>query len=259
MNRYIPPVTKNLLILNTIFFVGKFLLLMQGIDLDVVLGAFFPASPNFKWYQIISHMFMHGNFMHFVFNMFALWMFGSAVEKALGIKKYLILYFVCGLGAFVLYNLVNFYEYKKIYEVLIEQGAPLGELYSYTKLSPIEAKNITITDVKEWLNAMPSGVNVQLLFELFRGWRTPMIGASGAIYGVLVAFGMMYPNTVLMLLFPPIPMKAKFFIPIMIILELFFGFQNQPGDNVAHFAHLGGAIFGFFLVRHWLKNRYRWN
>ncbi len=258
MNRYIPPVTKNLLILNAIFFAGKYLLAMRGIDLDIIFGAFFPLSPNFHWYQIISHMFMHGNFAHFFFNMFSLWMFGSAVEQALGTKKYLILYFVCGLGAFALFNLANYFEFKHVYDALVSANVPLDEVGKYARLSFDSSNNIQEM-WSQWMSTLPKNTNQDLASKFYEDLITPMMGASGAIYGVLVAFGVMFPNSVLMLIFPPIPMKAKYFIPIMVLLELYLGLQQAQGDNVAHFAHLGGAVFGFFLTRHWMKNRYRWN
>jgi membrane associated rhomboid family serine protease len=257
MNRPIPTVTKNLLILNTIFFVGKFLLTARGIDLNILFGAFFPLSPNFHGYQIISHMFMHGGLAHFFFNMFALWMFGSAVEQALGPKKYLILYFVCGLGAFALFNLVNYFEFKQAYNTLVAANVPLNEIGKYAKLSMESANNDIPQRGYEWISTLPKNTDQYAASKLYMDLVTPMVGASGAIYGVLVAFGVMFPNSILMLLFPPIPMKAKYFIPIMVLFELYLGFQQAQGDNVAHFAHLGGAVFGFFLTRYWIKNQYR--
>ncbi len=259
MNRYIPPVTKNLLILNAIFFAAKYLLAMRGINLDVILGVFFPLSPNFHWYQVISHMFMHGNFAHFFFNMFSLWMFGSAVEQALGAKKYLILYFVCGLGAFALFNLVNYFQFKQVYDALVAANVPLDEIGKYAKLGYDVNNNRILELGDQWLSTLPKNTDFELAGKFYLDLTTSMMGASGAIYGVLVAFGVMFPNSVLMLIFPPIPMKAKYFIPIMVLLELYLGLQQAQGDNVAHFAHLGGAVFGFFMTRHWMKNRYRWN
>ncbi|WP_128330645.1 rhomboid family intramembrane serine protease [Apibacter sp. HY039] len=258
MNRYIPPVTKNLLILNTIFFIGKYLLGMYGVDLDVIFGAFFPLSPNFHWYQVLSHMFMHAGLTHFFFNMFTLWMFGSAVEQALGAKKFLILYFVCGLGAFALFNLVNYFEFKQVYDSLVEANVPLNEVSKYSKLNFTSNNNIQEMG-NQWLNTLPKNTDYAQASKFYLDLVVPMMGASGAIYGVLVAFGLMFPNTVLVLLFPPIPLKAKFFIPLMILFELYLGINQVQGDNIAHFAHLGGAVFGFFLTKHWIKNRYRWN
>lgn len=229
----IPTITKNLIIINALFFLAKLVMEATGDDLDVILGAFYPLSDNFKSYQVITHMFMHGDFMHFFFNMFALWMFGGAVEKSLGEKKFLILYFASGLGAFVLFNLTNFIEAQSL---INEMGLSASRVSDYKHLAPYNITN-TLTQI----------------------YTIPMVGASGAIFGVLAAFGMLFPNSVLMLIFPPIPMKAKYFIPIFIGIELIYAVNNQPGDNVAHYAHIGGAIIGYFLVKYWKKNMHRWN
>ncbi|MGI9526553.1 MAG: rhomboid family intramembrane serine protease [Weeksellaceae bacterium] len=238
MFRNIPPITKNLLILNTLFFAAKYLLYSPTLDLDILLGAFFPFSENFKSFQIITHMFMHANFTHFLFNMFALWMFGSTVEKALGPKKYVILYFAAGLGAFALFNLTNYIEAKSL----------------------IDFYNLTGEQIEE-LRRLEPGMGYDSMMDLSMIYSTPMMGASGAIFGVLTAFGVMFPNAVLMLIFPPIPMKAKYFIPIYIAIELYLAVESNPGDNVAHYAHLGGALIGFILVKIWKNNinSHRWD
>ncbi|MXV37596.1 rhomboid family intramembrane serine protease [Flavobacteriaceae bacterium Ap0902] len=230
MFKNIPQITKNLLILNTLFFAAKYLL-MGSMNLDVLLGAFFPLSDNFKSYQIISHMFMHANFTHFLFNMFALWMFGSTVERALGEKKYLILYFAAGLGAFALFNITNYIEAKTLIDSYELTGQQIADL-----------------------RTLEPGMGYDNMMDLRMIYSTPMMGASGAIFGVLAAFGVMFPNAILMLIFPPIPMKAKYFIPIYIAIELYLAVQANPGDNVAHYAHLGGALIGFILVKIWKNN-----
>ncbi|MDR2122833.1 MAG: rhomboid family intramembrane serine protease [Flavobacteriaceae bacterium] len=258
MNIPIPTATKNLLILNAVFFAGKYLLITQGINLVVIFGAFFPVSPNFHWYQVVSHMFMHAGISHFFFNMFSLWMFGSAVEQALGTKKYLILYFVCGLGAFALFNLVNYFEFNQAYRALVNAGTPLDEIVKYAQLG-IEFADNNESRETEWIKTLPENTDTYAARKVYQDLVNPMMGASGAIYGILVAFGVMFPNSVLMLIFPPIPLKAKYFIPIMILFELYLGIEQAQGDNIAHFAHLGGAVFGFFLTRYWVKNKYRWN
>ncbi|MDO5509163.1 MAG: rhomboid family intramembrane serine protease [Weeksellaceae bacterium] len=237
MFQNIPPITRALLIINALFFVAKFIAASNlGINLDLILGAFFPLSKNFQSYQIITHMFMHGDLVHFFFNMFALWMFGSTVERTLGEKKYFILYFLSGLGAFAIFNFTNYLEAKSL----------------------IESYNLTAGQVAELRNldpfmALTGKEDVSMIYSI------PMVGASGAIFGILVAFGMLFPNAVLMLIFPPIPLKAKYFIPIYIVIELYLAIRNQPGDNIAHFAHLGGALIGFLLIRNWKKQIHRWN
>jgi membrane associated rhomboid family serine protease len=236
-------------------FVAAWFLQTKGIYLDVVFASFFPLSPNFHWYQIISHMFMHGGWTHLFFNMFALWMFGSAVEQAFGAKKFLILYFVSGLGAFVLFNLMNFWEYKQTVDYLTSNGTPLYDVVEYAKFN-IHREYL---GANAWMQTLPSGTDMTAAEGFFNFLTSPMLGASGAICGVLAAFGVLFPDSVIMLIFPPIPLKAKYFIPLYILLELYLSFQQAQGDNVAHLAHVGGAVFGFFLARYWIRNRYRWN
>lgn len=235
MFRNIPPITKNLLILNALFFAAKYLL-GTTINLDYLLGAFFPFSNNFRSFQIITHMFMHADFTHFLFNMFALWMFGSVVENALGQKKYVILYFAAGLGAFALFNLTNYFQATQL----------------------IESYGLSGEDITELRNLEPL-MGIQGITDLSAIYSVPMMGASGAIFGVLAAFGTLFPNAVLMLIFPPIPVKAKYLIPIYIVIELVLAVQANPDDNVAHYAHLGGAIIGFILIKIWNNNtRQQW-
>lgn len=231
MLQRISPITKNLLIINALFFAAKYVFAVTNtVNLDMLLGAYYPFSENFKSFQIITHMFMHADPMHFLFNMFALYMFGSNVEQVLGEKRFVVLYFVAGLGAFLLFNLTNYIHVQSIV-----QEAQLS------------------TDILSDLGSLPHTYQ-----ELSVIYSIPMMGASGAIFGVLVAFGMLFPNAVLMLIFPPIPLKAKYFIPIYILIELYLAINNSPGDNVAHYAHLGGALIGYILVKMWMKNRPRW-
>ena len=260
MFQNIPPITKNLLILNALFFAAKYVAAMSNINLDVLLGAFYPESVNFKSYQILSHMFMHADFVHFFFNMFALWMFGSAVEKTLGEKKYILLYFAAGLGAFILFNLTNYFEINAVKETVANTRLveSVNE-YAALEMRGGDTFNQIEGNLNQWLNANEVQ-NTQPRQDLFLDYSIPMVGASGAIFGVLVAFGMLFPNAVLMLIFPPIPLKAKYFIPIYIAIELYLAVQANPGDNVAHYAHLGGAVIGFILLKMWKKNTFdRWD
>lgn len=260
MFRNIPYITKNLLIINALFFAAKYVMGSTGFNLDVFFGAFYPESVNFKSYQVITHMFMHGDFIHFFFNMFALFMFGSAVERALGESKYIILYFVAGLGAFILFNFTNYLEINSIRDSIPNQEL-VNSVNNYAQLHITGGETFyqIQNNLGQWLQANNAG-NTEAHQELFLGYSIPMVGASGAIFGVLVAFGMMFPNAVLMLIFPPIPLKAKYFIPIYIIIELYLAIQAHPGDNVAHYAHLGGALIGFLLIRYWKKNSFnRWD
>lgn len=252
MQQPIPPVTKMLLIINIALFLATMGMQQFGIDLGVVLGAFFPGSPNFQFYQVITHMFMHGGFAHILFNMIALWSFGSAIETTLGTKKYAIFYFACGIGAFILFNLVNYWQVDSLINSLVPQGTDIQELFHISKL---KMDGSFVYDVQ---NVKFRG-NQEEVQSLFGHLITPMVGASGAIYGLLVAFAMLYPDAKIAIIFFPVPIKAKYMMGFMILVELYLGTQNFSGDNVAHFAHLGGALIAFFMIRHWKRNRFRIN
>lgn len=203
----IPTVTKNLVAINILMFIAT---LINENFMVTNFAMFYPASPFFKPWQILTHMFMHGGFWHIFFNMYSLLMFGSILERSLGPKKFLIFYFVTGLGAVALHTGVEWMQAR----VFIANGA--AQAYQ------------------------------QLLV-------TPTLGASGAIYGVLIGFAMLYPQARLTLIFPPIPMTAKWLVIIFAAIELFSGI-NGIQDGVAHFAHLGGMLFGWLLIRWWRKN-----
>lgn len=203
----IPTVTKNLVAINILMFIAT---LINENFMVTNFAMFYPASPFFKPWQILTHMFMHGGFWHIFFNMYSLLMFGSILERSLGPKKFLIFYFVTGLGAVALHTGVEWMQAR----VFIANG--VAQAYQ------------------------------QLLV-------TPTLGASGAIYGVLIGFAMLYPQARLTLIFPPIPMTAKWLVIIFAAIELFSGI-NGIQDGVAHFAHLGGMLFGWLLIRWWRKN-----
>jgi membrane associated rhomboid family serine protease len=255
-----PPVVKNLIIINVIMLLATWVFQSMGIDLAQVLGLFFFKSQYFHPYQIITHMFMHGGITHLFFNMFALWMFGRVLESVWGSKKFLFYYFVTGLGAVVIHTLVN---YLQLMPMMADASAfantPSPDLMSLFIKHYIPKPNPQVYDfITNWsLDKQNPGyiaqaigmINDSVQFKM----NIPTIGASGAVYGVLLAFGMLFPNTQLMLLFPPIPIKAKWVVIIYGALELFLGI-TQPGSDVAHFAHLGGMIFGFFLIRYWNKH-----
>jgi len=231
----IPPVVKNLIIINALMLLASYILEMKGIDLGSILGLHYVQSPDFRPYQLVTHMFMHANPMHLIFNMFALWMFGRVLESVWGPKRFFIFYFVTGLGAALFYSLVNFIEFQ----------------YFAGKMLP-ETVQMVMTQGAEILNqgknfSDPIAGKLNLLLN------TPTVGASGAVFGILLGFGMLFPNTQLMLLFPPIPIKAKYFVAGYGAIELFSGIVPHSGDNVAHFAHLGGMIFGFILIKYWNK------
>ncbi|GET30736.1 rhomboid family intramembrane serine protease [Prolixibacter sp. SD074] len=256
----IPPVVKNLIMLNVLMLVATWALKSFGIDLTEKLALYYPASPHFQPYQFVTHMFMHGGFMHLFFNMFALYMFGRVLEMVWGPKRFLIFYFVTGLGAAAFYTLVNYIELSSLRDsVAAFINTPSPELLSTFVKEHLKNASPWVYDlINNWMDAPnnPAYINqgtelVQRILEM--KMNIPVVGASGAIFGVLLAFGMLFPNTQLMLLFPPIPIKAKYFVIGYGVIELFLGVRN-PGSDVAHFAHLGGMIFGFILIKFWNRN-----
>lgn len=231
----LPPVVKNLLLLNLFMLVADFTADNAfGIRLNELLGLHFPKSELFRPVQVISHMFMHGGFTHLFFNMFALFMFGRVLEMVWGPKRFLIYYFVSGLGAALIHETVIFFQYARVMQVI----------------SPAELQGVLDQglDLFNRNQAFTNPVMRELQLILY----APTVGASGAVFGILLAFGVLFPNTQLMLLFPPIPIKAKYFVMAYGAIELYLAI-TQPGSNVAHAAHLGGMIFGYILIRIWRK------
>lgn len=222
----ITSVVKNLLIINLIFFLVFILFdhLNPGGPITTLFGAFYFNSPAFRPWQIITYMFMHGGWGHILFNMFALFSFGPILESTIGPKKFFNMYFICGIGAVLLQMLVQAIEVHNI------TGA-------FTIAQPMLESSY-----------QQYGINADKLQGIYFG---PLVGASGAIFGILVAFAMLYPNLELMIMFIPVPIKAKYIIPVYIVFELYSGFSQFAGDNVAHFAHLGGALIGFIMVKVW--------
>ena len=214
----LPTVTKNLLIINVLCFFGMLVAKRYGIDVENLLGLHFFLASDFNLSQLISYMFMHANLQHIFFNMFAVWMFGRVLEQVWGPRRFLTYYLICGIGAGLIQELVQYLE------------------YAFT-LSNYDSVNLGIAGgiipKEEYLNMMTT------------------VGASGAVYGILLAFGMLFPNSQ-MFIFPlPFPIKAKYFVIGYAVLELFLGLGG--GDGVAHFAHLGGMLFGLILIIYWRK------
>ncbi|WP_183866294.1 rhomboid family intramembrane serine protease [Pedobacter cryoconitis] len=232
-NIHIPPVVKNLLIINVLFFAAKYVFESKGIDLGYYLGAFYFDSPLFKIWQPITYMFMHGNFTHILFNMFALFSFGSVLEARWGTKRFINFYLITGLGALAL-----------------QWGVQAFEIYQMTG-SPVNPGAVTIDIVKGMASLNLRGLSPEQGQTFLSIYSGPMVGASGAIFGLLVAFGMLYPNAELYIMFIPVPVKAKYIIPVYILIELSLGVASVQGDSVAHYAHLGGALLGFILVKLW--------
>ena len=226
-----PPVVKNLIIINALMLVGYYAIgATFNVNLNRELGLYYFESPFFRPYQIITHMFMHGGIGHLFFNMFALWMFGKVLESVWGSKRFFIYYLVTGLGAAFLHMLVMYFQF---HPAVAEFKAAAGV-------------DVVTTQMVESMLAQGNQLGMSLAI--------PTVGASGAVFGVLLAFGMLFPNTRLILLFPPIPIKAKYFVIGYGVLELYLGL-SQPGSNIAHFAHLGGMLFGFILIKMWGTKR----
>ena len=235
---------KILIVINVLFFIGT---LIIG-DLAYRLFAlFYFENPSFQYWQPLSHMFMHGGFMHIIFNMYALWAFGSPLEMRWGRNKFLFFYFSAGLGAALIHTLANYYQVHSGMEALMAAGLDKAQIFEILNTGSYDTRIL-------------NEVSIETIRSTYDAFNTPAVGASGAIYGVLVAFGMMFPNVALMLIFLPIPIKAKYFIPAIILLDLFFGISGAA-TGVAHFAHLGGALFGFIMAWYWKKNSFddhRW-
>lgn len=256
----IPPVVKNLLIINVLLFVIKSILVQQGFDLTKYLGLFYFQSELFRPHQFATHMFMHADLTHLFFNMFALWMFGKVLESVWGSKRFLVYFTITGLGAAFLHTFVNWLTISRVLnaaQLVLENPTPDGfDLFVtnhfneyYSQLYEFISGWSDNPEYQVYINQAGEFVSQLLNHRM----DIPTVGASGAVFGVLLAFGMLFPNTRLMLLFPPIPIKAKYFVIGYGVIELFAAVLNQPGDNIAHFAHLGGMIFGFLLIQYWNK------
>lgn len=243
------PITRNIIILNVIVF-----LLSNFIFKDwyTLLSAFYPFSPNFHGWQVLTHMFMHAplgdstGIMHILFNMFTLASFGPALEQVLGEKKYFWLYFSSGLGAFLLFNIWNFYEVNQIATQLNAMGVDSAEIFKKADFNYRGDLNINARTAQ-------GGALAQ---QLFAALRTPMMGASGAIFGIVAAFATLFPDAKLMLMFIPFPVKAKYLLPVVIAVSIYLGISGSM-SGVAHFAHVGGALVGWLLARYWKNNRFR--
>ncbi|WP_222984609.1 rhomboid family intramembrane serine protease [Flagellimonas meishanensis] len=232
---------KHLLIINVILF---FATMIYGGQMQEWLALSFPESNGFRWWQIISHMFMHWSVVHILFNMYALWAFGTPLEQNWGRNKFLFFYFSAGLGSVILYTSVNYYFFNQGLDTLINAG--------FTKSQLMEAL------------ASPNGIDSEILKKyapsdvvdnFVSSYYGKGAGASGAIYGILVAFAFMYSEARLMLIFLPVPIKAKYFVPLLIAVDLIFGIGNV-NTGIAHFAHIGGALIGFLMMWYWKKNEF---
>ena len=245
MNRT-PAIITQLLVINLIFFVGS--QFSYSISRDI-FSLFYFENDKFLYNQLVTHMFMHGNVMHLAFNMFALWMFGSTLVSIWGKNKFLFFYFSCGIGAAILQNYSNYVNINSFINILSDASFSQQQIVSILKTATYPTYMLDFVSESEILSA-------------YSDFNTPMIGASGAIYGIVVAFSFMFPNTKLMLLFPPVPVKAKYLVPGLIVVDLFFGLTSASIGSIAHFAHIGGAITGLLMMLYWKKSQFnnrRWN
>ena len=244
--RNTPKIIIQLLIINIIFFIGT--AFSYQISNDFLALHYFDNN-KFIPTQILTHMFMHGNIAHLSFNMFGLWMFGSTLANIWGSNKFIFFYISCGVGAAILQSLMYYFNIQSITSNLLDYGVSNESILGILKTG---TANPMIFEY----------VSQSKLAAIVSDYNSVMVGASGAIYGVLVAFTFMYPNSKLMLLFPPIPVKAKYLIPLIIAGDIFFGFTSASIGPIAHFAHIGGAVTGFFMMWYWKKNQFnknRWN
>jgi len=232
----IPAVTRNILVINVIVWLACFVFSRTGIDLSNLIGLHYPLTKGFYLFQFITYMFTHVDLTHLFFNMFALFMFGGALEHTWGPKRYLTYYMITGIGAALVQLLVCYFRIHALMNSLPAEMVQVVHHEGYDLLQ----KGMNYTD--------PTMGSLNLLLH------SVTIGASGAVFGLLLAFGMLFPNTPLYLMFIPIPIKAKYFVIGYGLIELFLGVSNQTGDNVAHFAHLGGMVFGWLLILYWTKN-----
>lgn len=276
----LPPVVKNLLIINVLMVFAQYVIGKMGINLADYLGLHYWRSEYFKFWQLFTHMFMHGSFsdvnltiMHLFSNMFALWMFGSTLENLWGAKKFLIFYIICGLGAALCHLAVLGYQYETINSAFMayQQNPTLDQFDLFTKkYIPYETRGL-LKFKADWLqdpsSMQFSNLSKTILYQYLYGatdystgaalhvkglFDEATVGASGAVFGILFAFGYLFPNTLLYLYFL-VPIKAKWIITAYAIFELYAGVRNTAGDNVAHFAHLGGMLFAFILLKIWNK------
>lgn len=233
----IPVVTKNLLIINVLFWLASLVLPRAGIDLTEMLALHYPASKAFNPIQFVSYMFMHDtrSFTHLFFNMFAVYMFGRVLESVWGPKRYLMYYMITGIGAGLINLLVIYLRVRAVEANMDAESIAMVYRDGYDVLQ--QGKN--------YIDGAAGSLNLLI--------NTSTVGASGAVFGVLLAFGMLFPNMPLYIIPFPFPIKAKYMVTGYGLIELFAGIANFSGDNVAHFAHLGGMIFGFMLVRYWKK------
>ncbi len=235
------PTVKQLLIINIIFFLGS--MLVPGAE--KLLALYYFENPNFKIWQPLTHMFMHGGIMHIAFNMFALVSFGSLLENIWGVRKFLFFYFSCGLGSALVHSGMNYYYFHDSLNILTANGNQVSDVLQILSEGKYNPTWETLLSASQFEHLVSS-------------FSVPAVGASGAIYGLLVGFAFTAPNAALSLMFIPVPIKAKYFVPVLVAVDLFSGLTGASifGGGIAHFAHVGGALFGFIIMWFWKKNSF---
>ena len=266
------PIVRILLILNIAVFILTSILANSGFDVNAQFGLYSIMAPEFRPYQFLTYMFLHGSFFHLLGNMFGLVIFGALLERVLEANRFIALYFICGFGAAALNSGINYYGYKQLEDAAVEfKMAPSPEAYFLFVVEhagpyrvsgvPIEIEGdpirVNLDKLAENYERAPEDatlkkIAIQTVNQIQEGIRSiPMVGASGAVFGIIMAFALIFPNLQMMLLFPPIPIKAKYLVLFYAIFEIYAIAQNRPDDNVAHFAHVGGMLFAFLLIRYW--------
>ena len=242
----VSEIVKHLIIINVIFFIAS---IVFGELMYDLFAMHYPKNSDFILWQPITHMFMHGDITHILYNMFGLWMFGTPLEQMWGKQKFVFFYLSAGFGAVLIQTLVYNYDVMSVTQILLDNGLTNTDVNNFFKTGRLNTSLI-------------QSVGEETLYSGLQSFKAVMVGASGALYGILVGFAMLFPNVQLMLLFPPIPIKAKFLVPLLILFDLFFGFTSYSVGPIAHFAHIGGAITGFIMMWYWKRNQFnnrRWN
>jgi len=268
----LPLVVKNLLIINGLFFLATIAVQSAfSLDLYRIFGLHFFGATNFNPYQLVTYMFMHGSPTHLFFNMFALWMFGNVLENVWGPRRFLVYYFVTGFGAAVIHYLVVYWQMLPTLQAIDQflQNPSNSDLQAFVNSEHLKIASRDIQANFELFRrdynmligsnpqeALTRAINFMTQYRVDFLNAPVVVGASGAVFGILLAFGMLFPNALIYLFFA-IPVKAKYFVMMYGALELFFGITGRGAGNVAHFAHLGGMIFGFLLIRFWRKKMKR--
>jgi membrane associated rhomboid family serine protease len=263
----IPPVVKNIIIINVLVFLATQVSL-HILNTDFMyrhLALFSLKSPLFEPHQLITHIFMHANFGHIFFNMFGVYMFGRILEQIWGSKKMLIFYTVTGLGAAIIHLTVNYFQMNHLAHMAMAfNNTPSYQLFNeiVDKYSVGSMHDQIVSFMQQWFYKPDDPTFIPQAKAFIQeiigaNMMVPTVGASGAVFGLLIAFAMMFPDVELMLIFLPIPIKAKYFVPVYALIELVFGVAGFRWDNVAHFAHLGGALFGFLLVLYWNRKQFK--